>query len=339
MTTLGLIGFGYWGPNYARILSRLQEVRLKWICDMNEDLLKIAQTDFPKINVSTNYLEVLKDKTVDAVVIATPVTTHAALVKSALEYGKHVLVEKPLTTSSKLAEQLFATASRHKLRLFVGHTYLFHPAVIKLKSLLKKQLLGKPLFFICQRTNFGPIRKDVNVLWDLASHDISTLLFLTGSEVVSISASGTNYIDPDIADLANINLIFANGTFASILVSWLAPVKVRQVTVVGEQKMAVFDDTSISKSLQVVDKAAITFKPGQPVDFINFKKNFAYVSKRQVIRMEKREPLGMQIKAFIKSLQKPNSFFVSSRHVCDVIKVLEKADQALLSGKTVEMRV
>jgi predicted dehydrogenase len=253
MVNVGIVGCGYWGPKHIRNFHELPEANLTAVCDLEEDRLKQIQKQYYYVAVTPNFDELLQDGT-DAVVIATPVSTHYTLAKKALLHDKHVMVEKPITCSSHEAAELIEIAEKRNLVLMVGHIYDYHPAVNFLGQLVRSGELGEIYSIDSARLNLGLFRPDVNVLWDLAPHDLCIVLNLMDEEPVTVSARGRGHIDPDICDVAYIELVFANATIAHLHVSWLDPRKVRQTTIVGSKKMAVYDDVSESEKIRIYDK-------------------------------------------------------------------------------------
>jgi len=253
MVDIGVIGCGYWGPKHVRNYHELAEANLTTVCDLSEDRLRQVRIQYPYVKTTPNFEDLLRDS-VDAIVIATPVDTHYRLAKEALLHDKHVLIEKPMTASGQEALELIELAEKRNLVLMVGHTYEYHPAVEFLKKLVNSGELGEIYGIDADRLNLGLFRTDVNVLWDLAPHDICILLSLLDEEPLAISARGTDHIEPSIHDVAYLELLFSNGTMGHIHVSWLHPRKIRQITIVGSKKMAVYDDVSETEKIHIYDK-------------------------------------------------------------------------------------
>src|SRR3989344_4806491 len=240
---IGLIGCVFWGPNFARIAGE----NLKWCSDLDSKrLAKIKETN-PHVKTTLNYEELLADKEVKAVIIATPANTHFKLASAALEAGKHVLIEKPLATSSEQAEELAKKAKEKNLVLMVGHTFEYNSAVVKLKECIQKPEFGKIYYLYTTRVNLGQIRGDVNAMWNLAPHDISISNFLLDSEPIAVRAQGRKYIQDDMEDVVFLTLEYPQDILVHIHVSWLDPAKIRRLVVVGSNKMAIFDDLKENK--------------------------------------------------------------------------------------------
>lgn len=250
-----VIGWGYWGPKIARNLDGLPHAAVTMVADMDERRLGSVMLNQPWIRTTTSLEEVL-DSDVDGVVIATPVRTHYQLAKAALMRGKHVLVEKPLTANVAEAEELVALAKGLNLVLMVGHTFEYSPAVNELRKLIQNGDLGKIYCVETERVNLGLFRNDINVIWDLAPHDVSILLYLFGKTPDSIKIQAHAHLQSHICDIAHLDLGFAGGMTAHIHVSWLHPCKIRRVTVIGDARMVVYDDTNPAEMIKVYNKGA-----------------------------------------------------------------------------------
>jgi predicted dehydrogenase len=250
---IGHAGLGYWGPNLARNFGDLAD--LGWLCDLSPDLLAEGAKAHPNARTTSDFDEMISDPELDAVVIATPVITHYELAKRALEAGKHVFVEKPQAQSSAEAEELLALAEERGLVLMPGYLLLYHPAMDQLKELVDSKELGELLYLYGNRQNLGQIRRDENALWSLGSHDLSMILHLVGEEPVEAWARGESFLRSGIEDVVFCYLRFASGVVAHMHVSWLDPHKMRKLTVVGRDKMAVFDDMEPERKVTVYDKA------------------------------------------------------------------------------------
>jgi predicted dehydrogenase len=252
---VGQAGLGYWGPNLARNLGELAELR--WLCDLSPDLLSEASGRYPNARATTSFEEMLADPELDAVAIATPVVTHYELAKQALIAGKHVFVEKPQAQSSAEAEELVALAEQSGLVLMPGYLLLYHPALAMLKRLVEDGELGDVLYLYGNRQNLGQIRRDENALWSIGSQDLSMILHLVGEEPVEAWARGESFLQPGIEDVVFCYLRFPSGVVAHMHVSWLDPHKIRKLTVVGRDKMAVFDDMDPERKVTVYDKSPV----------------------------------------------------------------------------------
>jgi predicted dehydrogenase len=252
---VGQAGLGYWGPNLARNFGELAELR--WLCDLSAELLEEVSARHPQAKTTTDFEELLADPDLDAIVIATPVVTHYDLAKQALNAGKHVFVEKPQAQTTAEAEELFALAQELGLVLMPGYLLLYHPAIAKLKELVDTGELGDILYLYGNRQNLGQIRRDENALWSLGAHDLSVMLHLIGEEPVEAWAHGESFLRNGIEDVVFCFLRFPSGVVAHMHLSWLDPHKMRKLTVVGREKMAVFDDMEAERKVTVYDKGPV----------------------------------------------------------------------------------
>jgi predicted dehydrogenase len=251
---VAVAGLGYWGPNIARNLSALPDVELAWCCDPSEASRERVAPSFLGARFTGDLGEVLADDSVEAVALATPVPTHAALARRVLEAGKHCFVEKPLAQSTVGAEAVLVAAERAGRTLMVGHLLEYHPGVVKLKELIDAGELGRVLYIYGNRLNLGKLRADENALWSLGAHDVSVLLRLAGEEPYEVEARGESYMREGIEDVVFCFLRFPSGLAAHLHLSWLDPHKERRFTVVGDQRMATFDDMALEGKITVYDK-------------------------------------------------------------------------------------
>src|SRR5438874_12931706 len=251
----GVIGWGYWGPKIARNLDSLPHSMVAMVADMDAHRLATSAENLSSVRLTTQAEDVFRSD-VDGVVIATPVRTHYMLAKEALLHGKHVLVEKPLTANVTEAEELVALAQKQQRILMVGHTFEYNPAVNELRKLVQSGELGKIYCIEAERVNLGLFRNDINVIRDLAPHDISILLYLFGQVPEYINVQAHAHLQSRIHDIAHLDLGFADGMTAHIHVSWLHPCKIRRVTVIGDKKMAVYDDTNPAEMIKIYNKGA-----------------------------------------------------------------------------------
>ncbi len=256
MSEIAVVGIGGWGKNLARNYFQIGEANLRYVCDLDEKKLEAALNQYPGVRTTTDFGEMLKDPELDAVVIATTGPTHYRLAKSALLAEKDVYVEKPFVLEVAQAEELIELAESTGRILMVGHLLEYHPVVVELKKMIESGDLGDIYYIYSQRLNLGTVREDENALWNFAPHDISVILYLLGKEPVDISARGQAYLQEGVEDVVFFTLTFPDNSMASIQVSWLDPHKVRKLTIVGSNKMAVFDDLEANEKLKVYDKGA-----------------------------------------------------------------------------------
>jgi predicted dehydrogenase len=259
MTRVGLVGLGYWGPNLARNFDDLGA--LAGLCDLDPQLRERFSSRYPGVRMYAEYDELLADDSLDAVVVATPVPTHFALARQALETGLHVFVEKPPATRAAEMEELVAIAAERRLVLMPGHLLLYHPGIQRVKALIDAGELGEIFCIYGNRQNLGVIRRDENALWSLGVHDLSVILHLLGEEPAEVSAHGNAFLTPGVEDVVFCYLRFPSGRIAHMHLSWLDPHKMRKITVVGRDKMVVFDDMELERKVTVYEKG-----PWQPAN-------------------------------------------------------------------------
>jgi len=254
MINLGIIGYGYWGPNLLRNFAELPNVNVTALADLRPTQLEIVSRRYPSIKTTAHFEDIITDKSIDAVAIATPVATHFELGMATLKSGKHLWLEKPMAETSHQAEMLVEEAQKRSLTLFVDHTFIYTGAVRKMGELVKSGDLGKILYYDSTRVNLGLFQRDVNVIADLAVHDFSILDYLLGEHPTAVTASGINHFPGTPENLAYITLFYDSGAIAHTNVSWLAPVKVRQVLLGGSKRMITYDDLEPSEKLKIYDK-------------------------------------------------------------------------------------
>jgi predicted dehydrogenase len=319
---IGLAGLGYWGPNLARNLGDHPEVDLAWICDRDESALLRAAGRFPDARTTTRFEDLLEDESVVAVAIATPVVTHFELARAALLADKHVFVEKPLALSSTLGEQLMALAEERGLVLMPGHLLLYHPGVAKLKELVGGGELGRLLYVYGNRQNLGQIRRDENALWSLGAHDLSVILHLVEEEPLEAWARGESFLNPGVEDVVFCYLRFPSGVVAHMHLSWLDPHKMRRMTVVGDRKMAVFDDMEPERKVTVYDKG-----PEQRADtWGEWQTRSGDIS---IPKIANDEPLRLECEHFVSLLRGQGDRFAAAHEGLAVVRALEQLQASL----------
>ncbi|MEY6432059.1 Gfo/Idh/MocA family oxidoreductase [Thioalkalicoccus limnaeus] len=254
MINIGVIGYGYWGPNLVRNFSAIADAQVSSVADLDEERLRLVKRRHPSIEVTTDFKALLANSEIDAVAIATPVSSHFGLALEALRAGKHVFIEKPLTQTAEQAEQLIAEADRRGLVLHVDHTFIYTGAVRKMRSLVDDGELGDVYYYDSVRVNLGLFQNDVDVIWDLAVHDLSIMDYVFHSKPTAVSASGMNHIAGNEANLAYLTVFYEDEFIAHLHVNWLAPVKIRRTLVGGSRKMIVYDDLEPSEKIKVYDK-------------------------------------------------------------------------------------
>jgi len=331
IVTVGVAGFGYWGPNHVRNMTSLagQGVVMKAVVDVDPVRRMRAKTMFPWVTPLEDINELIDDSEIDAVVVATPVHTHYDLVRQALLAGKHVLVEKPMTTNLARARELSDLADELGLTLMVGHTFEYTPAVGYIHDLVERGELGRILYIRSQRVNLGQYQSRINVLWDLAPHDISIILFLLGVMPTHATAQGRAHIHANTEDIVSLNLEFDDNIMANIILSWLDPRKVREMTIIGSEKMLVYDDTENNEKIRIHDKGVDV--PSEYRSFGEFQISYRY---GDIIspRIENLEPLAVQTSHFIECIRtrkRPRSDGTSGARV---VQVLAAAQLSLNRG-------
>ena len=263
MLNMGVIGYGYWGPNIVRNFSRLDNVKVISICDNNPDSARRAAKDYPHIEVISHYNDLVRSPMIDIIAIVTPVSTHYELAKKALYNGKHVFVEKPLTSTASQAEELIELSEKVNKKIAVDHTFLFSSSVRKIKELIDNDMLGNLYYYDSMRVNLGLFQHDINVIWDLAPHDFSIMDYLLKEKPAAITAHGKAHFSNGLENVAYITVYFSNDVIAHFNVNWLSPVKVRTTLIGGENRMLVWNDLEADEKIKVYDRGVeITNKEG-----------------------------------------------------------------------------
>lgn len=321
---VAIVGAGYWGINLVRTFSQQRHTQVTWVCDQKTDARDRAHALVPKARTTGSFDDVLHANDVDAVVIATPSSTHADLSCRALAVGKHVYVEKPLALSVSDAEKVEAAVHKSGRVFMVGHLMMYHPVVEYLRELVKSGELGNILYLYAARVNLGKIRNDENALWSFAPHDISMIDYLLGIEPHRVTAVGKCYLTPGIEDVVFVNLEFANQQMAHIHLSWLDPHKERRLTVVGDKKMVVFDDM-LSEKLRIYDKGY-----DKPPAFTDFGEFLAIRSGGVYIpHIKMSEPLARECAHFIHCIRTGESPRSGIKNGMRVMQILEAAQRSL----------
>jgi predicted dehydrogenase len=323
---VAVVGYGYWGPNLARNVAESADMTLKALCERDAVAGAAFSQRFPGVPVYSELDDVLNDEGVDAVLIATPPATHHALVKRALEAGKHVLVEKPLATTTADATELVEIAEREGLVLMPGHTFVYSPAVNAVRSLLTDGVLGEVYFVTSARMNLGKYQRD-GVVTDLAPHDLSILMYWLDEPVVQVTTTACTVFQEGVPETAFMTLTFASGTTANIQVSWLAPRKVRQMVVVGSKRMVQYDDTASDEPIRVYDRG-MDLQWDAPASFGEYQ--LTYRSGDVIIpRIDAHEPLGLEIADFARSIRTGTQPRSNAKLGLEIVSVIEAADASL----------
>lgn len=328
--SLAVCGIGNWGKNLAKHFYQLGALTV--ICDSRADHLGTISGSYRGVRINTDYEEVLRDPSIDAVALAVPTPRHHEFARKALLAGKHVFVEKPIALEVRHAEELCAIADKRKLKLMVGHLLLYHPAHQKLREIIARKELGDIYYLYTQRLNLGQVRKDENAMWSLAPHDISVMLDLFNARPKSVSANGHSYIQRSrgIEDVIFMDFVFKDGRAAHIHLSWLDPHKVRRITLVGSRKMVVFDDMEPSEKLRIYDKGVDHDKSlSQPAGVSAMVLRVGEVHAPMVGNIE---PLQVECGHFIECIQKDLKPRSDGRNGLEVLRILEAASRSLRAG-------
>lgn len=331
---IGVVGYGYWGPNLVRNFSINPDTRVVSVSDLDPGRLGAIRQVYPGVSTTSRYHDLLKDTSIDAIAIATPVHTHYELAIAALRAGKHVLVEKPLAPSAELVSRLIDEADRRGLTLMVDHTFLYTPAVQKIRELLLKRELGDIYYYDSTRASLGLFQKDVNVIWDLAVHDISIIHHIFDEEPIAVSATGSCHVVGSPENMAHITLFFANACVAHVSVNWLSPVKVRQTFIGGSKKMIVYDDLEPTEKIKVYDKG-ITLDTEDAHQFrIGYRAGDMWAP-----HISLKEALQTEIEHFVDCVRTGGRPISCGMSGLRVIEVLEAASRSIAEqGKPVAIR-
>jgi predicted dehydrogenase len=334
MINIAIIGYGYWGPNLLRNFNANSNCNVKYLVDGREDRLKIAKNQYPNIETVTNIESIIEDSNLHAVVIATPVFTHFELAKLALENGKHVLIEKPMTSNSKEAQLLIELAEKKGLLLMVDHTFLYTGAVQKIKNLIDQNEIGNLQYFDSTRINLGLIQSDVNVLWDLAPHDLSILFYLNNEKPVSVQATGVSHTKNGIENIAYLTINYQSDFIAHFNCSWSSPVKLRNILIGGDQKMILFNDIEPAEKIKIYDTG---FQIKNDEDkrrlLIDYRVGDIFVPK-----IDQKEALQSMAEDFAQGIINKVTPISNAHKALEVVKVLEAAQISIKNnGKEVNL--
>ena len=333
MINVGVIGYGYWGPNVARNFHASAGAKLTSVCDLSEKRLGVAQTQYPFIKGIKDPRELIKSNDVDAVAIVTPVFAHYELAKEALLAGKHIFIEKPFTATSAQARELIDLAAKKNLKIMVDHTFLFTGAVRKIKQVIDSGELGRLLFYDSVRVNLGLFQHDVNVVWDLAPHDLSIMDYVIPNKPVALTARGSVHFAGGYEDIAYVCVEFeGNGFIAHFHVNWLSPVKIRQTLISGDKKMLVWDDLDPDEKVKIYDrgvdvKSANGGKNGIHELLVSYRSGDVHIPKLDNI-----EALKAEAQYFVDCIEKDQEPFNNGQAGLQVVRLLEAADESIKQG-------
>jgi predicted dehydrogenase len=336
-TGVGVVGYGYWGPNLVRNFVNNPSVSLSAVCDLDPVNLATVNRLYPSMMTSSRFDELLKEPSIEAIAIATPVQTHYELALAALKANKHVLVEKPLAPTSEQVRRLIDEAERRGLTLMVDHTFLYTPAVQKIRELLRQGELGDVYYYDSTRSSLGLFQSDVNVIWDLAVHDISIIQhILEEEEAVAVSATGSCHVNGSPENMAHITLFFASRCVAHVSVNWLSPIKVRQTFVGGSKKMIVYDDLEPTEKIKVYDKGITLDAPSQ--DAHQFRIGYR-AGDMWAPHISTKEALQTEVEHFVDCVRTGAQPISNGQSGLRVIEVLEAASRSIAEhGKPVSLK-
>jgi predicted dehydrogenase len=330
-TTIGVIGCGYWGPNLLRNFAENEAAQLRWICDVDEKRLSAMGRRYPAARTSNDYRTLIADPELDAVSVVTPVSTHFQIAKEALAAGKHVLMEKPLTATAREAEELIELAAKNKRVLMVDHTFIYTGAVRKMKEILQSGELGDLLYFDSVRINLGLFQRDINVLWDLAPHDLSIMDYLIERQPEGVSALGSCHIEPGIENIAYLVMRFADDFIAHFHFNCLAPLKIRRTLIAGARKMILYDDIEPTEKVRVYDKGVTANRiGGREADYqtlVSYRTGDVWAPK-----LDATEALRHVVAEFVDSIRAGRRPLTDGESGLRVVRILEAAQESIKQG-------
>lgn len=329
MIRVALVGYGHWGPNYLRNLQFLEDVEVVAVCDREASALKKSSKGFPHVKTLTDFNLILNDPQIDAVIITTPANTHYELTRQSLKAGKHTLVEKPLSLNVEEGKELLEFSEKAKRTLMVGHTFLYNPAVRKMKEYLDQGVLGKIYYLQAARTHLGLIRSDVSAVWDLAPHDISIFSYLLGKWPTRVSAIGMCHLHPKLEDVAFLNFFYEGEILGNIHISWVDSNKLRQVAVIGSKARIVFDDLNSLERLRIFEKGVSIDKP-----YANFGEFQLLLRDGDIIspKVEAEEPLKNVCVEFIESIKTGKKPLTDGVNGLRVVRAMCAAQESIARG-------
>jgi len=335
MINIGLIGYGYWGPNLVRNFSGIPDAQVRAVADLDEQRLGLVRTRFPAIEVTTDFRTLISNPRIDAVAIATPVSSHFDLALQALRAGKHVFIEKPITNTAEQAEQLIAEAEQRSLVLHVDHTFIYTGAVRKIRELVENGEIGELYYYDSVRVNLGLFQSDVDVMWDLAVHDLSIMNYVFPSTPTAVSAVGVKHVQGNPTNVAFLTVLFQENCIAHFHVNWLAPVKVRRTLIGGSRKMIVYDDLEPSEKIKVYEKG-ITTEGGKEQAYqqrIGYRTGDMWAPKLDVA-----EALQVEAEHFVRCVTEGEPSLSDGQAGLRVVRILEAATRSLNErGRPVEL--
>ncbi len=323
---VAVIGYGYWGPNLVRNFSGLEDCIVTAVCDLDESARATAGRFYPAVRVVGDVEDLLASDDVDAVAIATPVSSHFPLAQRMIQSGRHVLIEKPMTTTSQEARELISLAEDAGVVLMVDHTFLYTGAVRKIRALLEEGEIGTPYYFDSERISLGLLQQDINVVWDLAPHDLSILNYLFDERPTTLQAVGYRHVGSELEEMATLNLHYPSGLHAQIRVSWLSPVKVRRTMLGGSRRMIVYDDVEPSEKVKVYDKGVVLDLDGEDVTPL---KPIYRAGDVSIPTLDRAEALQVETAHFLECIREGSRPLSSGAEGLAVVELLEAADRSL----------
>jgi predicted dehydrogenase len=334
MPNVGFFGYGYWGPNLVRNFYATKDAKVVKVCDLRKERLGLVETSYPSVKTTTDYKDLMKDPQIDCVVISTPVSAHFPLAQEALENGKHVFLEKPMTTTVAESEKLIELAEKKKRVLMVDHTFLYTGAVRKMKEIIQKGELGDIYYFDSVRVNLGLFQHDINVIWDLAPHDFSIMDYLLQKKPEAVSAIGVSHLG-DLENIAYITVQYPGNVLGHIHVNWLAPVKVRTTLIGGTKKMIVYDDNEPSEKVKIYDKGVSWTEKKEDVYqiLVQYRTGDMLCPK-----LDSTEALKLVCKEFIDSINENRKPMTDGQAGLRVVKLLQSANESVKQkGKVIQL--
>jgi predicted dehydrogenase len=332
---IGVIGYGYWGPNLVRNFSEVPDAQVVAVSDLDEQRLRLVKARYPAIAITTDHEALLSNRDIDAIVIATPVASHYAIALQALSLKKHVFIEKPLTQTAAQGERLIEEADKHNLTLHVDHTFVYTGAVRKIRALVGDGEVGELYYYDSVRVSLGLFRPDVNVIWDLAVHDLSIMDYVFPFSPIAVSATGVSHVPGEPANIAYLTLFFENDAIAHLHVNWLAPVKIRRTLIGGNRKMIIYDDLEPSEKVKVYDKG-ITVNGSKESMYdvmIGYRTGDVWAPKLEVT-----EAILAEARYFIHCITHGERSITDGRAGLRVVRILEAATQSMNTrGRPVEL--
>lgn len=326
---VGVVGCGYWGPNLVRNFRSLPDCHMKMMCDVSQERLKHLRTLYPEIEGETEYDHLLNGANLDAVVIATSVRTHYTMAKASLLAGKHTFIEKPMASSSQECEELVEIARKNGVVLMVGHTFLYSPAVRKIKEIVERGDIGEIHYISARRLSLGLFQKDINVAWDLAPHDIAIILHIMNEQPISVNCQGSAHITPSVEDVTTMCLHFRQRRSAIIQSSWLDPRKIREMTIVGSKRMIVYDDVPHQEKVRIFD-ARVEKQPHYD-NFAEFQYAYHH-GDMHVPYIKAEEPLKAECQHFLDCIRQGTTPLTSGKQGLELVRILEASSESLRRG-------